>query len=177
MDFFDTVAQRYSHKEEFAPTPVPINLLKKIAKAGLDAPNGRNSQAVRLIILPDEASMATIRTITPALNTAPAAIAVFTDCAITPSGSKVLDIEDYSAAVTQMLLAATALGYSALWLDSPFWSDEAQKNACQILAVPQKYHLWAVIPIGLPKGDTKRREKLPFEDRVSYGKFGMREFS
>ena len=178
MDFFEAVSKRYSHKEEFASTPVPLEILEKIAQAGLDAPNGRNNQAVRLVILPNEEALQPLRDVAPrqTLGTAPAAIAVFTDCTLTPQGSRVVDAEDYAAATTQMLLAATALGYSALWLDSPYWGDEAQAKACEVLGVPEGYHLWCVIPVGLPKGETARRAKMPFAERVSYVKFGNKLF-
>lgn len=179
MDFFEAVAKRYSHKEEFAPTPVPLEVLEKIAQAGLDAPNGRNNQVVRLVILPNEEALQPLRDVakTSTLGTAPSAIAVFTDCNLTPQGSKVVDAEDYSAATAQMLLAATALGYSGLWLDSPYWGEENQKKACEVLGVPEGYHLWCVIPVGLPKGETARRTKMLFAERVSYVKFGNTSFN
>lgn len=175
MEYFEAVAKRYSHKEEFAPTPIPLADLEKIAKAGLDAPNARNHQAVRLVIFPDAKSIEAINAISPrrTLGTAPGAIAVLTDRKLTPEGGRNLDIEDYAAATTQMLLAATAMGYAALWLDSPYWGEETQAKALATLNAPEGYHLWAVIPIGLPDNNGTKRERLPFEARVSYTTFGQ----
>ncbi|MDR2571700.1 MAG: nitroreductase family protein, partial [Oscillospiraceae bacterium] len=51
MDFFEAVEKRYSHKEKFLPDAVPVEDLERIAKAGLAAPTGNNSQCVKLIIL------------------------------------------------------------------------------------------------------------------------------
>lgn len=173
MDFFETVNKRYSHKERFLPDRVPITDLEQIAKAGLAAPTGNNSQYVRLVILPDRTSLQPLCDVAPTegLLTAPAAIVVLTD----PSAQMIqwnFEVEDYAAAAAQMLLAATALGYVSLWLDSPFFDEEKQKAALAVLGAPENYHLRVVLPIGLPDGEGSRRAKMTFEQRVSYGKFG-----
>ena len=74
MDFFEVIGKRYSHKEKFLPDAVPMECLEKIAKAGLDAPTGINSQCVRLIILPDRQAIKALSDLTPVkgLLTAPA---------------------------------------------------------------------------------------------------------
>jgi len=178
MDFFETVEKRYSHKERFLPDCIPLEDLEKIARAGLAAPTGNNSQYVRLIILPDRESLQPLCDVAPTdgMLTAPAAIAVLTD----PSAQKSqwnFELEDYSAAAAQMLLAATALGYVSLWLDSPFFDEGKQKAAIKVLGAPEHYHLRVVLPIGLPDGDGSRREKMAFEDRVSYRRFGGKKLN
>ena len=171
MDFFEVVGKRYSHKERFLPESVPMDALKRIAGAGLAAPTGNNTQCVKLVILSNRDEVQKLGDIvtTEALSTAPAAIAVLTDS----EGHRKpynFEVEDYSAAATQMLLAATALGYVSLWLDSPFFDDESQKAALSVLGASDRYHLRVVLPIGLPCGEGSRREKLSFEERVSYEK-------
>jgi len=173
MDFFETVEKRYSHKERFLPDPVPLEDLELIAKAGLAAPTGNNSQYVRMIILPDRTALQPLCDIAPTdgLRTAPAAIAVLTD----PSAQRYqwnFEMEDYSASAAQMLLAITALGYVSVWLDSPYFDEAKQKAALDLLGAPEGYHLRVVLPVGLPDGEGKRRDKMAFEERVSYGKFG-----
>lgn len=179
MNIFDVFKNRYSHKENFLADAVPLADLEKIAEAGLSAPNGVNRQVVRLILLPDRKSLDPVCAVSPScgLETAPAAIAVLTDTTITPPPPEAFNFEkeDYSAAVTQMLLAATALGYSSLWLDSPYFDAEKRKKATAVLGAPETYYLWAVIPIGKPNGTGSRRERLPFSDRVSYGRFGEKK--
>jgi len=173
MDIFKVFKERYSHKEGFLSDPVPLADLEKIAQAGLDAPSGVNRQSVRLIILPDRAAIDPVCAVAPTigLETTPAAIAVLTDKTVTLEGEFNFEKEDYSAAVENMLLAATAMGYSSLWLDSPYFDPEKEKQARAVLSAPEKYRLWAVLPIGRPNGAGSRREKLPFENRVSYVKF------
>jgi len=173
MDFFEVIERRYSHKERFLADAVPLEHLERIAKAGLMAPSGGNAQYVRLVILPNREAIQPLSDLTPhgGLMTAPALIAVFTDSSA-QIGDLNFEIEDYAAATENMLLAAVALGYVSLWLDYPYFNEDTQKAACAILGVPESHKLRVVLPIGYPDGDGARREKLPFEARVSYGKFG-----
>lgn len=173
MDFFEAVEKRYSHKEAFLPDAVPLEDLERIAKAGLAATTGSNSQCVRLIILPNAEAIKPLYDVSPAkaLLTAPAAIALLTDSR-TQTGNLNFEMEDYSAAAENMLLAATALGYASLWLDSPYYDEDKEKAALAVLGVPQGHRLWAALPVGLPDGAGTRRAKLPFSERVSYGRYG-----
>jgi len=172
MEFMEAVYKRYTHKEKYLPDAVPLGDLEQIAKAGLTAPTGNNSQCVRLVILPDRDAVRPLCDVSPTigLQTAPAAIAVFTD------GSKQIgdynfEVEDYAAAAAIMLLAATSLGYVSTWLDSPFFDKDKQKAACAALGAPEGCHLRVVLPIGLPDGPGSRRNKPPYDERVFYGKY------
>ena len=177
MNVFEAITRRYSHKEGFLPDTVPIADLNRIAQAGLDAPSGANRQTVQLVILPDREAIASLCDIFPTagMKTAPTAIAVLTDGSLTPQNDFNFEKEDYSAAIENMLLAVTGLGYVSLWLDSPYFCDDRQKKALLALNAPEHFHLWAVLPIGKPDGEGSRREKLPFEKRVSYVKYGNKK--
>ena len=170
--FFEVVAARYSHKEAFLADAVPLPHLERIAEAGLAAPSGANRQSVRLIILPTRNEIQPLCAITSTigLETAPAAIAVLTDSRTNPGGMS-FEMEDYAAAVENMLLAVTALGYVSLWLDSPYFDLEKEEAARKVLGAPDAMTLRAVLPIGLPDGTGSRRTKLPYNERVSYGCF------
>ena len=173
MDYFEAIKNRYSHKERFLPTAVPREALEKIANAGLMAPSGNNAQSVHLVLLPDREAIQPLSDIatTPALESAPAAIALFTD-GNTQTGQFNFEVEDYSAACENILLAATALGYSALWLDYLYLSNQQTRLAAQaLLNAPKNYYLRVVIPIGLPDGPGSRREKRPLNERLHYNRF------
>jgi nitroreductase len=174
MEFFDVIEKRYSHKERFLPDPVPLEILERIAKAGLAAPTGNNCQYVRLIILPDRNALKPLCDVSPTggLLTAPAAIAVLTDPSAQKNNKYNFEVEDYCAAAENMLLATVALGYSSVWLDSPYFDEAKEKAGLMVLGAPETYHLRVVLPIGLPDGSGSRRSKMPFSERVSYGRFG-----
>ena len=171
MDFFEAVEKRYSHKERFLPDSIPDIVLDRIAKAGLAAPTGNNTQCVKLVILRTRDEVQRICNIVQSegLLTAPAAIAVLTDSAGLDKHSYNFEVEDYAAAAAQMLLATTALGYVSVWLDSPFFDETSQKAALAVLGASERYHLRVLLPIGLPDGEGSRRKKLTFDERVFYG--------
>jgi len=195
MEFFEVIEKRYSHKERFSSAPVPLKDLELIAKAGLAAPTGNNSQCVRLIILPDKEAIKPLYEASPSeiLLSAPSAIALLTDSSVI-TGRFNFEVEDYSASAAQMLLAATALGYVSLWLDSPYFEEDKQKAALASLGVinpyprfkaeetitakPENgshfkgYSLRVVLPVGFPESEGKRRSKLTFDERVYYRAFG-----
>ena len=171
MNYFDAVEKRYSHKERFLPEPVPESAIKQIARAGLAAPTGNNTQCVKLVLLRTRNEVQRLCDIvqTEGLLTAPAAIAVLTDS----DGHRPpynFEVEDYAAAAAQLLLAITAMGYVSVWLDSPFFDEANQKAALAALGASDRYHLRVVLPIGLPDGEGLKRPKLTFEERVFYGK-------
>ena len=172
MDIFDVAEKRYSHKGMFLPDPVPLEDLERIAKVGIAAPSGGNTQCVKLVILPNRAAIQPLHDISPAngLLTAPAAIVLLTE---KQTGELNFEIEDYAAATANMLLAAVQLGYVSLWLDSPFYGEAEQKQALEVLGATQDYHVYVVLPIGLPDGPGSRRKKLPFSERVFYGRLGQ----
>lgn len=176
MDLFQATEQRYSHKQPFADTPVCWEHLEQIAKAGLRAPTANNLQCVHLVILENKDAIAPMLDIAARkrLESAPAAIAVFTDSS-NQGAPKNFEVEDYSAAAAHMLLAATALGYVSVWLDSPYWNEEAQTAACMLMGVPETFTLRVVLPIGLPAEEGKRREKKGFWERVSRNKYSVKE--
>ena len=175
MEFFEVIENRYSYKGRFLPDAVPLGSLELIAKAGLAAPSGNNSQCVQLIILPDSESLEPLRKIAggDGINTAPAAIALITDHSRTVGGKYNFEVEDYAAATENILLSAVALGYAAVWLDGPFLDEEPQLAARAALGLPAEgFHLRVLIPIGLPDGEGSRRTKLPFNERVYYRSYG-----
>jgi len=77
----------------------------------------------------------------------------------------------YGIHQNKALQTATALGYASLWLDSPFFDEGKQQAALALLNAPKTCHLYALLPVGLPNGEGTRREKLPYEERLFYGKF------
>jgi len=176
MDFFEAVGKRYSHKESFLPDVVPVQDLERIAKAGLAASTGNNTQCVKLVILSsrDEVQKLCDVVQTEGLKTAPAAIAVLTDS----EGHRApynFEVEDYAAAAAQMLLAVTALGYVSVWLDSPFFNESNQKAALAALGASDRYHLRVVLPVGRLDGEGSRSAKLTFGDRVSNRVLGQKQ--
>ena len=121
MDCLQAIRARHSYRGPYTSAQVPEAHLRQIVEAGILAPSGYNGQTTSFVVVTDPALLGQIRPISPdtlALATCPALIAVVMDAPEEiPAGRTFFGIEDYSAAVQNMLLAITALGYASVWFD------------------------------------------------------------
>jgi Nitroreductase len=106
MNVLEAICCRHSYRGKYKDIPVPREDLRKIMQAGLDAPSGCNKQTASLIAVDDPEILAMLhRVIDPPVGeTAPAAICVLTQ-RINAYRDKCFAVEDYSAAIQNMLLA------------------------------------------------------------------------
>ena len=112
MNVLDAIRSRHSYRGKYQPTPVPRSDLETIMQAGLDAPSGCNRQTTSLIAVDDPAVLQRLREVInpPVAETAPAAICVLTR-RINAYRDKCFAVQDYSAAIQNMLLAIVELGH------------------------------------------------------------------
>jgi len=173
MDVFDAVAKRYSYRGEFTDAPVPREDLIKIVLAGIHAPSGKNEQTTSFVIVDDPQLLRRIAEIVdkPVCHAAKAMIA----CVIDPRpvlGNISFAVEDCAAAVENMLLAITALGYATVWLDGVLRVDDKAAKIARLLAVPQDKALRILLPLGVAADPGNQKEKLPFEKRAWFNRYG-----
>jgi len=173
MNTFEALAGRYSYRGTYLNTPVPREDLEKIMQAGLDAPSGCNKQTTSLIAVDDSELLVSLRA---AMNlrkgeTAPAMICVLTRNIIAYR-YRTFYIQDYAAAIQNMLLAIHALGYASCWIEGNITDDDriCDKMAA-ILGVPEDYSLVAFLPVGIPAEAAKRVQKKPFAERAWFNGF------
>jgi len=174
MNTLETIASRHSYRGTYLNTPVPREDLLKILKAGCDAPSGCNKQTTSFIAVDDPEVMAKLFTvITRGLGkTAPAMICVLTQKIIAYS-DRTFYIQDYSAAIENMLLAITDLGYASCWVEGHVTgTDRIGEKMSQILGVPEGYELICYLPVGIPAEEVKIVEKKPLEERAWFNGFG-----
>jgi len=174
MNTLQAIAERFSYRGMYQDMPVPREALKQIMEAGLAAPSGCNTQTTSLIGL-DDADV--IRDVTAPMNTptfasAPAGIVVLTQ-RIAGYADVYFYVQDYAAAIQNMLLAVTALGYVSCWVEGQVTgrNDVARKMA-ETLGVPEGYEVVAYLPVGLPAETKPRAKKKPFEQRAWFNGFG-----
>lgn len=169
MDVFDAIHARRSVRQ-FKPGPVPREHLRKIVAAGIEAPSGCNQQLRRYVIIDDPAVMDAIRPASRALQSAPAAIAIVMDPRATPYGE--FWVQDASAAMQNMLLAAVGLGYGACWVEGAL--RRCEDDLKQTLNVPAELKLWSILPVGTPAELPDRPDKSQPDEVVYYNRFGGR---
>jgi nitroreductase len=173
MDLFETIEKRYSYRGEFKPDPVPREHLIKIVEAGIRAPSACNQQVVSFVIVDDPELLEKLaKTIDrPVCYTAKAMIAcvadprpVYREMSFAP--------EDCGAAVENVLLAITALGYATVWLDGVLRVEDRAERVGRLLGVPDDKTVAVVLPIGVAVQPGAQRERLPFDQRAWFNKWG-----
>lgn len=172
MDLFEVISQRYSHRTEFTDAPIPDEDVRKIVTAGIQAPSGMNCQTTSFVVVTDPDLRKQISGLlpTPATKTAPVILVVLSELLVTPCGLP-FEIEDYAAAVENMLLAATALGYASVWMDGMTKADQVNAEIRKILNVPEGKTVRTILPLGVPAAVGAQKERKPFEERASYNRF------
>ena len=176
MDIIKTIHDRVSYRGKYKAQSVPREHLAAIMEAGLAAPSGCNTQTTSLIAVDDAEVLKSLREVIPVPvgNTAPAIICVLTQRLIAIA-DRCFAVQDYSAAIENMLIAASSLGYQSCWVEGDVTAaDRAGDKMAKILGVPDGYELVCYLPIGIPDREVKGPKKKPFEERAWFNSFGGR---
>jgi len=178
MNTFDVIKNRYSYRGSYKNTPVPREDLTKILEAGLAAPSGCNMQTTSLIAL-DECEL--VNSIIDLVRKngfrgtggyPPAGICVLTR-RIPAYDDVYFNVQDYSAAIQNMLLAVTALGYASCWIEGQVTKDaQTQNQIAKLLNISADYIVVGFLPVGVPENEVKRPDYRAFEERAWFNGFG-----
>ncbi len=184
VDVFEAIRRRRAVRR-YLPRPVERDDVYRILDAANRAPSAMNRQQWEFLVVTGEkiremgesfhAVMKDYAQNVPAAaredllrfaltyGGAPAAIVVLTDAAGTPNLRKA-NLESASAAMENLLLAATALGLGTCWMTGPLQDEATLRN---ILAIPDDKELVAVTPLGYP---AETPETPPRLDRILRGR-------
>lgn len=173
MDVFEAISKRYSYRGQFTDAPVPREDLIKIVLAGIHAPSGKNEQTTSFVVVDDPQVLGQIAQIVdkPVCHAAKAMIV----CVIDPRpvlGDLSFAAEDCAAAVENMLLAITALGYATVWLDGVLRGGGIAARIARLLAVPEDKSVRILLPLGVAAEPGSQKEKLPLEKRAWFNRYG-----
>lgn len=171
MDLFEAIERRHSYRGAFKPDPVPEADLWKIAEAGVRAPSGCNRQTTHICVISDPDKLAAIAALLPrpVVQTAKAVIAVISDNR--PAYADVsFEPQDYSAAVENMLLAVTALGYATVWLDGVLRQGGIAQSIGKLIGLedPGHFTVSVILPVGVPEEIHPQHSRLPLKERVTF---------
>jgi len=176
MTAIEVIKERTSYRGGYKNTPVPREDLKKIMEAGLTAPSGCNTQTTSLIAVDDPEVLTKLRgVIEPEfVISAPAIICVLTQ-AIPAYKSVCFNVQDYSAAIENMLLAIVELGYQSCWVEGQI-TDEHKigKKMADILGVPDDYELICFLPVGAANQPLNYVKRKSFDERAWFNGFRLR---
>jgi nitroreductase len=163
MDIFEVFGRRRTVRQ-YTGEPVPREDLLEIVGAGHTAATGYNDQPWDFIIVEDRAMIQEMAQRTSAwLAEAGAIVVVVLD----PSAQ--FWMEDGSAAIEHMHLAATALGYGSCWFEGTMLPQE--EHFKQRLGVPPDRRILTFLPIGVPTEWPEPPEKKPLDDILHWEKW------
>ena len=176
MDVFDAINRRHSYRGAFRDQPVSREDLRRIVQAGLQAPSGRNMQTTTFVIVDDPALVGQISRM-HANNVAFQQARAFIACIVDVRPEAVYEghsfqVEDCAAAVQNMLLAITALGYATVWIDGWLRLENLAQTIGQLLGLPDEKMIRVLLPIGVPVETWPQKERKPFEARAWFHRYG-----
>ncbi|MHC4563652.1 MAG: nitroreductase family protein [Planctomycetota bacterium] len=166
MDVYDAINTRRSIRS-YTDDPVGPEALARIAQAGIEAPTGCNMQ-LRQFIIVDDAEIIGQMAGLGVTKGAPATIVILMDPQGTPYGE--FWVQDASATMENMLLAAVAEGLGACWIEGQVTPKESQLR--QILGVPENLRVWSIMCVGHPTSQPDRPAKPDFDEIVYFNRFG-----
>ena len=173
MNVMEAIQKRHSYRGKYKPVPVPREALVAIMKAGLAAPSGCNKQTTSLIAVDDPEVLKKVLSVIdpPVAETAPAVICVLTQ-RVFAYRDRCFAVQDYSAAIENMLLAITELGYQSCWYEGHITDeDRLGYQIAQILGVPDEYELVCILPVGIAETEPVPPKKKSFEQRAWFNAY------
>ena len=166
----NTIETRHSYRGTFLQENVPEEDLVTIARAGMNAPSGCNKQTTDVIIVNDPGVLARVKEEIdpPVAETAPAMIVVLTR-KINAYRDRCFSVQDYSAAIENMLLAIVELGYQSCWYEGHITDeDRISDKIAAVLNVPEDYDVVCILPVGKAADEFYAPRKKPFSERVHF---------
>lgn len=178
MEFFMAVKQRHSYRGGYKSIPISRNDLEKIVQAGLDAPSGKNAQTTEFVIV-DEPALVRQIGLLHLNNKAFQQASAFIACICDKNPEAVYEglsfqIEDCAAAVENMLLSITAMGYGSVWVDGWLRVEGRAEKIGQLLGLPEHKIIRVLLPVGIPSETYKQPEKKPFAVRAWFNRYGCK---
>ncbi len=161
MDALQAIRKRRSVRR-YTGEPIPREDLERIVDAGRFAPSGLNVQPWDFIVVTERDVIEQLKAAARWMEKAGAIIAVVLD----PTSRWWR--EDGSAAIENILIASTALGYGSCWLQG--YTESMEKDLKNMLGVPEEKRLLTLIPIGVPaKWPTGK--KKPLEEVIHWERY------
>ena len=171
-DALDVIMTRASVRS-YTDQPVEKDKVDKMLKAAMAAPTARNQQPWAFIVVDNRDVLDELaETLPHAKMAAQAPLAIVACGDLTKSLSGIAQeywVQDVSAAVDNLLLAAHAMQLGAVWT-GVYPIPERVADVNRVLSLPEHIIPLAVIPIGYPAGEVQPKDKWKPEN-VKYNKW------
>jgi nitroreductase len=161
MDALEAIRRRRSVRR-YRNAVVPKDDLETIVDAGRLAATGSNQQPWDFVVVTEKPMIVNFKVSGPWIESANAVIVVVMD----PKSR--WWVEDGAAAIENMLLAGTALGYGSCWVEGDALPHEDTIKS--LLGIPADKRVMALIPIGIP-AEVPNPRKKPLEEVLHWERF------
>lgn len=171
MNVTEAIQSRRSIRK-FKDTPVPEDLLRRLADAGRLAPSASNLQAWHFIFVTDPKLVAKVDLFSPGLSGHPPVILVI--CSdmeyALEHGSRNSEIYgcmmDASMAAENIMLSALEEGLGTCAIKS--YTDAAIRK---LLRLPNTYRIEMLMSIGYPEGAPRDPRRIPLEQIIHFNQW------
>ena len=165
MSLLDLILSRRSIRR-YETKYISEEVLKQILEAGRQAPSAANRQPIRFVIVKDHDLLQNLcdNLITRFVKYAPVAIVGCADIQSLLTGKWA--VVDTTIAMQNMVIAAWTLGIGSCWIGA--CNEEKVK---ELLKIPDKWKVVALVTLGYPAEQPKQREKKPVEEMFSFNSF------
>lgn len=156
---------------EYQEKPVSRELLEQLLQAGMAAPSARNSKPWEFVVVTEKATLDKLRAVLKNGNyNAPAAIVVLGNLKIaTAESSTRFWVQDCTAAVENMLIAAAGLGLGTVWIGT-YPKEDVMQVQRDILGIPPDVYPLALFYVGFPAEEQPPRTQYE-AGRVHWQKY------
>jgi len=165
----ETILQRKSVRH-YGAGEIPKEDLETIMRAGMAAPSGMNKQPWAFVAVRDRQQLDMLGDALPyakMLLQATAAVIVCGDLRTLSNEEAKLWVQDTSAATENILLAAEALGYGAVWT-AVYPEADRMKPVVEILGLPERVIPLNAIAVGQPLEDRDRPKNKWKPEKIHY---------
>lgn len=178
---FDSLLEKRRSIRQYSEKKIETEKIEALVEAVLRTPSGKSKYPCEYIVVEDRQMLEKLSEAKPAgaalLKNAALGIVICADQE--KSGTC---IEDASIATIILQLAAEDLGLGSCWvqLRNRKYDDErsSQQYAAELLNIPEKYMVQAVVAIGYP-AETKpphKKENLHYE-KIHKGRYGHKMYT
>ena len=145
---------------------IPEDMLSQILEAGRQAPSAVNKQPIRFVVVRDNELKKRFSSLpfNHFIEDAPAVIVGCADVDSLLTGKWA--VVDVAIAMENMALAAWTLGVGSCWIGA--FDEEKVKD---LLKIPSKWKVVALLTLGYPAEMPKQRKKKPIEELFGFNSF------
>jgi len=164
MSLVDLVLSRRSIRR-YEQKDIPKDVLDRVLEAGRQAPSAMNRQPWHFVVLMDYGIK---KKLSGGLFNRHIKDSAFTlvGCASTGIIDRKWSTVSTSIALQNMVIAAWAMGVGSCWI-----GDFKEEQVKQLLNIPDKWKVVALVSFGYPAEKPKAKRRKPLEKIVGFNKF------